>query len=378
MDTPHSILCLSSSFWGLRKGSREHLMSRLAHERTVLYVDYQCDPLQVVRYPHVRAFAGVTARLIKISDSLFVMRPRMQLPPWIPGARAVNERLLRAQIRKAMDTLRIHSPLLWVYHPRYARLCSSLPHRGVLYHCIDDYPAELKRTARDRLAAEEQQLCRQADIVIAQNQKLYDKLKPHSRRISLMEPGVDDDLFQAGARARAIPKPGTCIGLIGSFDHRLNYRLVRELAERMPQAHFLLAGPLMSRAPELRRLLTLPHVEYLGSLEKGLPQVYGRCSGGIIPYHVTEFTNGIAPLKAYEFFSFGVPVVATPFAAARDLAAQGLLYVAQEADFVENSVRVFSGQEDPALAQARIRFAGERLWSQKAAHIRGILADLHL
>jgi len=54
------------------------------------------------------------------------------------AVRRSNDALLKATLRWHMARLKFDNPLIWTYNPLLSCLISQLPHRGVIYHCVDD------------------------------------------------------------------------------------------------------------------------------------------------------------------------------------------------------------------------------------------------
>ena len=99
-------------------------------------------------------------------------------------------------------------------------------------------------------------------------------------------------------------------GYYGAIARWLDYDLLTEVAEIRNDWSFLLIGPPYDRSTRHRPLFNLPNVEWIAAQPYGdLPRWLQCFDVAMIPFAVNEITRSTSPLKLFEYFAGGKPVV---------------------------------------------------------------------
>jgi len=99
-------------------------------------------------------------------------------------------------------------------------------------------------------------------------------------------------------------------GYYGAIARWLDYDLLTEVAETRGDWSFLLIGPPYDRSTRHRPLFNLPNVEWISAQPYGdLPRWLQCFDVAMIPFAVNEITRSTSPLKLFEYFAGGKPVV---------------------------------------------------------------------
>ncbi|MDE0232234.1 MAG: polysaccharide pyruvyl transferase family protein [bacterium] len=99
-------------------------------------------------------------------------------------------------------------------------------------------------------------------------------------------------------------------GYYGAIARWLDYDLLTEVAETRDDWSFLLIGPPYDRSTRHRPLFNLPNVEWIAAQPYGdLPRWLQCFDVAMIPFAVNEITRSTSPLKLFEYFAGGKPVV---------------------------------------------------------------------
>lgn len=99
-------------------------------------------------------------------------------------------------------------------------------------------------------------------------------------------------------------------GYVGAIGPWFDTEAVLRAAQSNPEFDFVLAGRVEN--PEVWRLKELPNVSFLGEVpHTDLRQLLARFRVGLIPFLLNDLTRATNPIKLYEYFSFGLPVVST-------------------------------------------------------------------
>src|SRR5262249_14601622 len=126
-----------------------------------------------------------------------------------------------------------------------------------------------------------------------------------SEKSHLVRNAVDVSHFQQipGGRKKVV-------GYAGSLDEWFDAEAVRKAAEQHPDCQFVLLGRIEDK--RILELESLPNVKFFGEIPYSrLPVYMAEFDVGLIPFLVTPLTLATNPIKLYEYFSCGIPVVSS-------------------------------------------------------------------
>ncbi|HEY3204021.1 MAG TPA: polysaccharide pyruvyl transferase family protein [Thermoanaerobaculia bacterium] len=272
----------------------------------------------------------------------------------------------------------IASPLLWAFPYNFAQKDGYPADARVVYDWIDDltvfpYDPELLRRNHERGLAEativasvarrlhEQALARRSDALYLPNGVEYERFAAEA---PLPSGDRDLDAFRAAGRPIA--------GYYGALAEWFDYELLDEAARLKPDWSFLLIGPMYDQSLLGRPMLNRPNVRWTGPRDYHLLPGYLRLFDvATIPFKINEITTATSPLKLYEYFAAGKPVVTTPMP---ECMAYPEVAIARNArEFVEALDRARVRGKDPAFRE-RLRSLGhENSWD---ARVKAVLAQL--
>lgn len=397
------IVCLSSQRWddGMWT-NKQHIMSRLAERHEVFHVDF--GPLGVLQtikqrrkassprwdlrpalrfwQPHVEQRGAVNV--------VTLFAPRFVRKPLTHRFNLATEFDLRVlQLKRFMRKQRLDDAIVWVYHPGYGAAPAELPHKLLVYDCVDEYSQFPDyREDTGRLIQRERELCRRADLVFATSRPLYERKRgihpeatflvhnvgdaPHFKQAMSPETEVPEDL------ARIKPP---IIGFIGALSgYKVNLSWLVHLARTKPEWSLVLIGPvgLSDPSTDVAELRRLPNVHLLG--HRGYAQLPAYTKGfdvNVIPYQLNEYTEYVFPIKFFELLATGKPLVISRLPSLEEYAEQVL--IADDAEgFVAQCETALS--EPAAGAEARVQLATENDWDARVAklmqHVERKLGEL--
>lgn len=372
------LLCFSHD-WGGDPLSKTHLMRLLARDNRVLWVNsigYRAP--SPGRADLGRAFRKLAAALKPLGNpepNLYVLNPLVVPAYGIPAVRALNGRLLRAQVCRAMRQLGFRRPINWVFNPAAAVAAGTLGEDMLIYYCVDEYSA-FAGVRSQALAALEDQLLRRADLVIVSAERLYHSKSQASPRTVLVRHGVDYAHFRTALDAatevpeeiRRLPRPVLgYFGLMGS--DWVDVGLLERVARHFSGGSLVLLGKVTM---DLSALTRLPNVHVLG--RKPYATLPAYCKGfdvSLIPFPVSEVTLNANPLKAREYLAAGLPVVST---AIPEVKALGRCRVAADAD---GFIRAIEEELcEPGPSRERSEAMRSQSWEARLDEIRRHVAEL--
>jgi glycosyltransferase involved in cell wall biosynthesis len=275
--------------------------------------------------------------------------------------RAFNARLLYGLISAQLRLLGMRRPLIWTYNPVIADLCAVLPHSGIVYHCVDDLRAS-PRIDPEIIDAGERRLGEIADLCFATSPALRDRMRKFFSQVVYDPNCCDAAFFETAAdpllepgELREIPHPRLLfLGALSAY--KVDFACIRSLAGRMPEAHWVLVGPIREGEPASELPPVLPNVHVLGLRDYGrLPYFMAHADIAVMPVPRNDYTTSMFPMKFFEYLAAGLPLVGTRLPALAEFEA---LYfpVDSEEDFHQTLLDVLNGaRKDPALVREACR-----------------------
>jgi glycosyltransferase involved in cell wall biosynthesis len=315
------VVCFSTTDWNEAFGSRQQLMLLLAKRgHLVLFIERQVGPEHLLRDTALRSrklIAWKADRLRQIRENLWLWQP-----PLMPPGRYYSTRLnqlgqafLILHVRKALNTLRINTPILWLYPPHSSPLLGKFGEILSIYHCIEHFSGIQSGTKQRVMQQEEKDLLHRVDIVFTHSKGLLKRYQGMTKRkITLVPSAADVDFFQGISSIdpliAGIPQPR--LGVMGTLDGRLDIPLLASIFTERPSWQLVLIGALHPERVDLSQLLKLPNVHSLGMQPfERLPALLNGLNIFLIPYVINEMTQYISPIKLYEYLAVGKPIIST-------------------------------------------------------------------
>lgn len=271
----------------------QHLLSRLARQVPVVVVE---EP-----FP-----AGEDRDDVRAIDGLTVVRPlrrRGWAPPFVDDEAVATVRVLLGARRAGV----------WLYTPMMSELIDAFGATPVVVDVMDELAAFDHAPAG--IADRERALLTRADLVFTGGRTLYAGRRGYGAKVHEFASGVEFERFNAPVA----PLPavamlrGPVLAYVGVIDERLDYPLIAALADALPAAQIVLAGPVVKVAPSVLPLRT--NVHFTGALPyASLPSLLAGVDVALMPFARNRATASISPTKTLEYLAAGVPVVSTPIA----------------------------------------------------------------
>lgn len=269
----------------------QHLISRMSKNMKVLLIE---EPIEY--HPEDKS----TANLIVINDNLHILQPKVKdiesiadiLPEYIKSKSA---------------------GIGWFYSPSFTPLLSSLHFDVIIYDCMDEL--SLFKGAPKHLINQEKYLMSHADIVFTGGKSLYESKKEMHPNVYCFPSSVDEAHFAKAQNGIEIPADvsdlkGPIVGYFGVIDERIDLQLLHETAKLLPNASFVMIGPL-AKIDEA----DLPrenNIHYLGMRSYNeLPNYLKAFDIAIMPFAINDATKYISPTKTLEYIAAGKPIIST-------------------------------------------------------------------
>jgi UDP-galactopyranose mutase len=160
------------------------------------------------------------------------------------------------------------------------------------------------------------------------------------------------------------------------IDERFDIELIRQTAERRPDWHFVMIGPVVKIDPA-----TLPrgeNIHYLGSRKYGdLPAYLSGWDIALISFALNESTQYISPTKTPEYLAAGKPVISTPIKDVVDsYGKHGLVHIVNNADeFIEIASKELLRSDKQAWLQKVDRHLANESWEITVHNMRRLIYE---
>ena len=335
----NDLVCFSHLRWDLVFQRPQHLLTRAARGRRVLYWEEPAWAESGEPHLAVRDEAGVR-----------IVQPRLPDPAWEDGGIAAQRTLLD----RFLAAEGVADPVLWYDTPHALLFSGHLTGACLVYDCMDEL--SLFVGADTRLPALEADLLRRADLVFTGGASLHEAKRGLHPRVHCFPSGVDTAHFRP-ARAVApkiVQEPADQAGIAhprlgyyGVLDERLDLDLLAQLCDLRPGWQIVLVGPVAKITPE--DLPRRPNLHWLGPKRYAdLPAYVAGWDAALMPFARNEATRFISPTKTPEFLAAGRPVVSTGITdVARTYGPECGVLVA---DTESGGVEAFAAAGDRALA----------------------------
>jgi glycosyltransferase involved in cell wall biosynthesis len=178
--------------------------------------------------------------------------------------------------------------------------------------------------------------------------------------------GIDPDEWLAPAAppawfaARATPR----LLYVGSLDRRLDVDAIVATARAVPEGSVTLVGPMLDK-DHLATLREEPNVTVRPAVGRAeVVALIAASDACLIPHARTPLTEGMSPLKLYEYLAGGRPVAATGLPPIARIAHPRVAVAGDGpqafADAVRRALAV-----GPAPADERLRFLRDNTWRRR-------------
>lgn len=383
-----TIVCLANAEWN--SASRincHHIMARLAPDNQVLFVQSMGG-----RKPSLtsgRDLSKIVQRIEQLKRGEWSPIPNLEVisPLAIPGfsnsaVEWLNFIILSRQIKAAIARHPTRYPtILWFFTPVFAPLIKQLKADLVIYQCVDEHSAG-PGAAREHVIALEQDLIRQADIVITTSKSLLEAKRVYNSAVVCLPNVADVPMFMQAQRDDLIVPDDIQVfkspiaGFIGNLSsYKVDFELIYELARKNPDWIFVLIGEtgIGESRTDMSKLKSLENVALLGPRPyTQLPAYIKGFDVCLIPFASNEYTANCFPMKFFEYLASGKPVVASPLPALREYSTYCRLAQGVE-EFSAAMHLALSDDMTETKLQARTSLAQKFSWDARLVDLSTII-----
>ena len=380
-----SIICFGGEdWWYHHPHSKAHLMRKFASAgNKVIFVNSISMGLPGLAHkdllPRIKRKLGSYSKLARQTEEGITVVSPASLPFFgSAAARAVNRRLLSAQIGKLARSRGLTKPILWIAIPTAAEMIGTLDEAAVVYQVSDKYDANTMDHATDPALIRRlhEHAIDAADLVFYSGRKLFNEATRGCERSHLLEQGVDYEHWRRvgeGTVAIApevanIPRPR--LGYFGAIEPWLvDQELIKRAARERPEWQWIFIGN-KSRGLEIE---DLPNTHFLPPVSYAeLPRYAAGFDVCVLPWETEQsFTSYGSAIKVREYLATGKPVVIAPLPEYEPM--RDVLRVARTRDDFLRLVEEALGESDPALKEKRQAAVASGTWEARAEHVSDLI-----
>lgn len=393
-----TIVCISPDSWNALFRSRQQIMSRLAKDFQIIYL----EPGRLVGENQLKSALNATKNFFQIStyepmENITVVTGvpnlpqfRTQLPTSVlkvsyPIISRINYLYNKRHFKKALKELNVEDPILWLcgfgdYGMDAHRFIDDIGNSLSCYQVYDESPdfAHNKRIQK-QLRNADNITSKKADVVITTSKSQIDRREHLNPQMFFTPNGVNFPLFNAPlqediplpADIAQLPKP--IIGFSGWMGYQIDVPLLIKIAKIYSSGSIVMLGPNdIPSSDDLKQFMAMDNVHFLGRKKpQELPAYFQAFDVATIPYVLEGHTRFIYPLKLHEYLAAGRAVVSTdlpnlyPHKGVVKIGMSHDEYIKQLADSISDY--------SPQAVQARTDLAKQYSWDDRVKEIKTIL-----
>ncbi|MGC7871576.1 glycosyltransferase family protein [Desulfosporosinus sp. SYSU MS00001] len=251
--------------------------------------------------------------------------------------------------------------LLWLTVPSHINSIADYNPDLIIYDAVDEPKDEFASWAPYYPS-----IIQKANLIFCSSQSIYDYFSPRHPRVYLVPNGVDYVHFspKPSLRPKDLPEGKPIIGYSGAIAPWIDWELLKAVIKQNPGINFVFIGAFfqLHKFP----LRNYKNVYYLGLKSYyDLPAYLHHFDVGLIPFLQTDMTKGCNPIKLFEYYASGIPVLATPLPELLSIPKINL-----ESDTYRFSLRIQHLLETKDSDKAeRMAYAQANDWAERSGRI---------
>ena len=298
------IVCLATSPWYPIPTRKQQVMSRIP-DAEILYFDpsitYIAPMKDKAAQPGLTNYkkAGVHPQENITVYALPPVLPFFYKFRWI---NKLNQQKIARFVREKMREHGFEGAVLWVYSPVTADLVDLVPHKALVYDCVDRHSAYGGLMDPALVDAMELELAKKADHVFATADALADRLRTVQPKTDMIPNGANFERFVQAAQPQPLPDdmqgiPHPIFGFVGALQSCIEYGYLEAAAKARPDWSFVLIGK-EKPGVDLSALHAMPNVHFLGlKPNEQLPQYLAHFDACLNLFAKSDLSKDVSPLK---------------------------------------------------------------------------------
>jgi len=296
----------------------------------------------------------------QVRDNLWVWSPLVLPFQQVGLVRRFNKIWLSLWLAVQLLYLGMKRDILWTYNPLTVDLLGINGFGQLVYHCVDNIKAQPGMPS-SAIKDAEQRLIKRADIVFATSPSLAESCRVDNSNTHYFPNVADYDHFsKAMSPETAIPEdlqriPAPRIGFIGAISgYKVDFDLLNYLAANRRDWSIVLIGQIGEGDPwtDASALQGVPNLHVLGARDYStLPNYLKGIDVALLPNRLNEYTDGMFPMKFFEYLAAGRPVVSVRLSSLAGF--EDLVYLAESPEDFMHKVQDALDENPDSCAHRR-------------------------
>ncbi len=311
-----------------------------------------------------------------VKDNLTIISLPLVIPPNkynSPLVELLTSSVYRQFLVRKIRSVNNEKSIAIFQNPFWGKIIERGDFDIMCYDCLDDVGLYAGNASLERFISYEDRLIGNSDFVVTTAAKLESDLKKKHfpQPVYRIPNGVDYDWFRNEAARATVPQDllslqRPLVGYVGLIAGWTDYGLITEVAKLMPDVSFVFVGP-VELEERRRQLLTAPNIFWLDKKPyaeiPGYIKAFDVC---IIPFKQGSIAETTNPVKIFEYFALGKPVVATPMNELTPFANDRLLWIGNSSGSFVQSLKEALAENNSERKQARMQVAERHSWRNHA------------
>lgn len=363
--------------WGAHPSTEQHLILNFPSEDRVIWIDSigMRDPkFNIADIRRIFTKGKALMQKAGTEEALYTgslggfKRIKPKVLPWHRNNAAVRFNIysLSNAIRRAMEELGIERPVLLSSTPVVVKYLSAIPYTNVFYLRQDEYekypgcdPVLVRETEPIMFDVSERIFITANSLFPGGELNLKSHYMPH---------GVQLAHFK---QVPIEPESKKILGFFGTIDDRMNFQLVKEVAEAAKDWELEFIGDILYMPQWLN---SIPNIRFRPIVSfRELPSCLSDWAAAWTPYVINEVTKGIHPLKVREYLAAGLASHCTPLPEASLLNDE--VMISENAQDITEWLNTTILNDSKKARQLRRDSVLNDDWSERAIVFRGKVQD---
>lgn len=275
--------------------------------------------------------------------------------------------------------------LHWIYKPNQVERLSDGENDQFIYEIYDEYTRDFATGELvESIKIQEERICKKAKHVFFTAKTLEQRKQDFCTEHSTVSNGVNYDVFETFRVDESLPTTDglrPSVGYLGNLSDFFDWNLVLEVARSLPDIDFYFHGNIDYQKTEHKKeavheLLNLSNTVFTGFVtrEQGAAAI-ARYNVLIIPFVVNEAMDAVNPLKLWEYFAAGRPVISTRMKATEHLSE--IVYFADSvSQWCQHIEELTENPIEESVRTNQISLAKKNAWSELTKEHASIVIKL--
>lgn len=364
-DMP-DILDFSVISWDFRFQRPQHLsveLGKVGHR--VFYIEHEFIPYNHPNQP----FAPIQVK--KVADNVYriTISASRELFIYQESPSDNDKKIILASIKNLINQASITNPVAKIDHPFWSSIADQLS-MPIVYDCMDNHSGFPE--SGSNIPELEKKLVQKSDINIVSSTYLQKHIsKLNGRNIRVVKNAAD---WQHFAKKSDIPPEMAnlshpIIGYHGGISNWFDTSILESSLQEFPSSSFVLIGKVENQ--EINRLANrYPNLQLLGEIPYAqVNQYVSHFDLAIIPFKINDLIKAVNPVKIFEYFACGLPVVSTPIPELLEYNQD--LYIADQKNFNQQIKNALSEKKN----NHRLGIAKNNTWPVRAQEVSKIITQ---